>query len=222
MPQISEDLRQRVVSWYYDHQKGAEEISELAGCSERTVYNILQLHREFGQVTNPYARPRGRPRTLDTNAMNYISSLMDANPVIYLDEIQDKLLEIHNIEVSTSTIYRALVRLAISHKQVAASAMEHNELLHATWIAANGDIPKEYIVWIDEAGVDDHTNQCDVGWVRVGQACVRRVAFIHGEQFSILPALTCDGIIALDIFEGSVNKDRFISYLRDQLVGFVI
>lgn len=219
MPQISEDLRRRVVSWYYEDEKGAKEIADLAGCCERTVYNILQLHRDFGQVTNPHARPRGRPRTLDTTAMNYISSLMDANPVIYLDEIQDKLSETHNIDVSISTIYRALLRLAITHKQVAASAIERNELLRATWIAANGDIPKEYIVWIDEAGVDDHTNQRNVGWARVGQACVRRVAFIRGERFSILPALTCDGIIALDIFEGSVNKDKFIYYLRNQLVG---
>jgi hypothetical protein len=50
--------------------------------------------------------------------------------------------------------------------------VEHNELLHATWIAAHGDIPKEYIVWIDEAGIDDHTNQQEVGWARLGQACV--------------------------------------------------
>ncbi|KAF8227030.1 hypothetical protein L208DRAFT_1298616, partial [Tricholoma matsutake] len=94
---------------------------------------------------------------------SYISSLMDANPVIYLDEIQDKLSETHNIDVSISTIYRTLLRLAITHKQVAASAIECNELLQATWIAANGDIPKEYIVWINEAGVDDHTNQRNVG-----------------------------------------------------------
>ncbi|TFK23478.1 hypothetical protein FA15DRAFT_558789, partial [Coprinopsis marcescibilis] len=33
-------------------------------------------------------------------------------------------------------------------------------------------------------------------------------------RFSILPALTWEGMITLDIFEGSVNKERFINYIR--------
>ncbi|KDQ61872.1 hypothetical protein JAAARDRAFT_86434, partial [Jaapia argillacea MUCL 33604] len=33
----------------------------------------------------------------------------------------------------------------------------------------------------------------------------------------VLPALSVDGIIALDIFEGSVTKDRFISFVKEQL-----
>ena len=77
---------------------------------------------------------------------------------------------------------------------------------------------KEYIIWLDEAGIDDHTNQRAQGWAKLGQACVRRAAFIRGERFSILPALTCDGIIALDIFEGTVNKEKFINFLRRDLV----
>ncbi|KAG2046096.1 hypothetical protein BDR06DRAFT_844195, partial [Suillus hirtellus] len=35
--------------------------------------------------------------------------------------------------------------------------------------------------------------------------------------FSVLPALSVDGIVALDIFEGSVNKELFINFLRDQI-----
>ncbi|KIM38344.1 hypothetical protein M413DRAFT_46819, partial [Hebeloma cylindrosporum] len=72
--------------------------AELAGCSERTVYNILAHYRKYGLVTNPHARPRGRPRVLDMTTLNYMSALLDANPTLYLDEIQDKLLEVHDIE----------------------------------------------------------------------------------------------------------------------------
>ncbi|KAF8991011.1 hypothetical protein BDQ17DRAFT_1309077 [Cyathus striatus] len=31
--------------------------------------------------------------------------------------------------------------------------------LRAIWQAVNGKIPMEYFVWIDEAAVDDYTNQ---------------------------------------------------------------
>ncbi|KAJ7114390.1 hypothetical protein C8R44DRAFT_587349, partial [Mycena epipterygia] len=36
-------------------------------------------------------------------------------------------------------------------------------------------------------------------------------------RYSVLPALTTEGIVALDIFEGSVNKERFLGFLRDQV-----
>ncbi|KIK42780.1 hypothetical protein CY34DRAFT_62694, partial [Suillus luteus UH-Slu-Lm8-n1] len=35
--------------------------------------------------------------------------------------------------------------------------------------------------------------------------------------YSILPAFSSDGFIALDIFEGSVNKERFIQFLNTEL-----
>ncbi|THV00007.1 hypothetical protein K435DRAFT_609970, partial [Dendrothele bispora CBS 962.96] len=36
-------------------------------------------------------------------------------------------------------------------------------------------------------------------------------------RFSILPALTVDGIIALDIFKGTTDTETFIRFLKDQL-----
>ena len=151
--------------------------------------------------------------------VNYIYSLLTANPTLYLDELQDQLYAVRNIHVSIATICRALRRLAITHKTVSAAALERNELLRATWQAAHGDIPMESFVWMDEAAVDDHTNQRSRGWSVIGHACVRRVAFIRGVRYSVLPALSLDGIIALDIFEGSVNKLRFIKFIREQLVS---
>ena len=53
---------------------------------------------------------------------------------------------------------------------------------------------------------------------RGARACVRRATFIRGQRYSVLPALTSEGYIALDIFEGSVNKERFIRFLEEQLV----
>ncbi|KIJ06261.1 hypothetical protein PAXINDRAFT_34387, partial [Paxillus involutus ATCC 200175] len=33
----------------------------------------------------------------------------------------------------------------------------------------------------------------------------------------VLPALCTEGIIALDIFEGSVNKEHFLAFIQQQL-----
>ncbi|TFK62728.1 hypothetical protein BDN72DRAFT_748698, partial [Pluteus cervinus] len=36
-------------------------------------------------------------------------------------------------------------------------------------------------------------------------------------RYSILPALTTEGIVALEIFEGSVTKDRFLTFIQDHI-----
>lgn len=51
---------------------------------------------------------------------------------------------------------------------------------------------------------------------------VRRDTFIRGQRFSVLPALSTDGIVALDIFEGLVNKGRFIDFVNNDLVGNLV
>ncbi|KIY69384.1 hypothetical protein CYLTODRAFT_326077, partial [Cylindrobasidium torrendii FP15055 ss-10] len=37
-------------------------------------------------------------------------------------------------------------------------------------------------------------------------------------RFSILPALSCNGIEALSVFPGSVTKELFVSFLETQVV----
>jgi len=118
-----------------------------------------------------------------------------------------------------ATISHALQRLAVLHKKVVKDALERDEILRATWLAEYGDICPESCLWLDESSVDDQTNQCHNGWAPLGQAGVQRETFICSHCFSILPALSIDGIIALDIFEGSVMKDWFISFLKEQIVS---
>ncbi|KAG2153840.1 hypothetical protein DEU56DRAFT_726321 [Suillus clintonianus] len=43
------------------------------------------------------------------------------------------------------------------------------------------------------------------------------MSFVCGQKFSVLPALSVDSVIALDIFEGAVNKEKFIGFLREQV-----
>ena len=47
---------------------------------------------------------------------------------------------------------------------------------------------------------------------------MHHTSFLWGKKYSILPALSVNGIVALDIFEGSVNQECFIGFLRDHLV----
>ncbi|KAJ7088712.1 hypothetical protein C8R44DRAFT_649263 [Mycena epipterygia] len=98
---------------------------------------------------------RGRPRLLDIGDTNYLASILDANPGLYLDELQARLLDARDVDASIATLSRATQNLAVTKKKVASVALERNELLRATWEATYGDIPMEYFVWLDEASVDN-------------------------------------------------------------------
>ena len=80
----------------------------------------------------------------------------------------------------------------------------------------------DMFVALDESAVDDRTGQRQYGWSPAGQPCVRCMTFLRGTRYSILLALMTDGIIALDIFEGSVMKERFLHFLREQVVSTAI
>jgi hypothetical protein len=54
--------------------------------------------------------------------------------------------------------------------------------------------------------------------VKVGKRCVQRKCFVRGRRYSILPVLTLDGLITWDIIEGSVTSERFVEFLRENVV----
>lgn len=220
-PRIPEALRKRILVWHHEQLKTPAELATLAGCSLRTVYYILSYDRDYGTHNNPFARIVGRSRALSFGDLNFLVSIIAAKPKVFLDELQDELFTYRQVEVSIPTISRALQRWEISNKAVSTAALERNELLRATWQAEYGDIPAEYCVWLDESSVDDFTNQRKNGWSDVGQASICRDTFIRGQRYSVLPALTADGLIALDIFEGSVNKDLFIQFINEQVVSLI-
>ncbi|KAJ3915405.1 hypothetical protein F5877DRAFT_22724, partial [Lentinula edodes] len=57
------------------------------------------------------------------------------------------------------------------------------------------------------------------GWGILGSACSRRAVWLRGERFSVLPALTHEGIVAMELFRGGVNRDMFLGFLREHLVS---
>lgn len=150
--------------------------------------------------------------------MEFLANTVKSTPSIFLDELQEKLLAERSIEVSLATISRSLARLALSEKSLAKEAAERDDMLRAIWQFEIGQYDAHQLVFLDESAVDDQTGYRTRGRAPIGRACVCRTTFLRGVKYSILPALSLDGIIALDIFEGSVNRERFIQFLREQVV----
>lgn len=217
-PSLSKDLRDRVVQWRIQNNWSYRKLADMAGCSIGTIANILMYHRVYGTSTNPYRKRTGRPRLLDHDDCAYIDTLLNRDPTIYLDEIQDKLVEDRDTDVSIASIQRAIERLDFTRKVVSKEAKERNNLLRAIWEGgmAQYDDP-DLFLFLDESAVNNLTTQRLAGWSQRGIPCVRRATFLRGAHYSILPALSINGIEALDIFEGAVNREKFVGFLREQI-----
>jgi hypothetical protein len=82
-------LRKCENGWSYGAQSSGNLLSKSQNLQAvRTVREVLRLHRESGNIHNIFVQPRGGPRSLNQGDISYISSLLDANPTLYLDFTQ--------------------------------------------------------------------------------------------------------------------------------------
>ncbi|KAF8959397.1 hypothetical protein BDZ97DRAFT_1667184, partial [Flammula alnicola] len=86
------------------------QIYEQANCSIGLVFKVFHNFRAHGQVNNPFTKCTGRPRLLTSHHrdIEYISALLDANPVLYLDEIQRRMEATRNKNLSIASLARLL------------------------------------------------------------------------------------------------------------------
>ncbi|KAJ7179953.1 Homeodomain-like protein, partial [Mycena crocata] len=89
--EYSSDLKARIVKLYLKDGHTMDEVAVIARVSIGLVSKTVNLYREFGQVSHPFRHRTGRPRTLDPGDLDYIEAIIEANPTLYLDEIQLKL-----------------------------------------------------------------------------------------------------------------------------------
>ena len=76
----------------------------------------------------------------------------------------------------------------------------------------------EQLIFIDESSKDERTLSRLYGYSSINTRATKNIIFVRGKRYTILPALSLEGIIAADIMEGSCNKDRFQTFIMTQLV----
>ena len=221
-PHIPQALKDRVPVLFHEQDMTVTAICKVLGIRKSTAYSTLAFHKKYGASAKPHFHRRRRILTLaDTN---YISSLLDQHPTLYLDEVQDYLCCQRRVSVSLSTLTRTLRRIDITNKAISRHAIERNEMLRAAFMNYIGHIITDphQLMFTDESSIDRRTMVRRKGWTKAGSRCVQRQHFVRGTRYSILPVLTLDGILTYDIIQGSVTSDRFIAFLTEFVVSLAL
>lgn len=97
---------------------------------------------------------------VDEGDVHYIFSILDANPVLYLDEIQQRLNAACEKNLAIATISRLLRNYALTRKHTQNAASERNEELRTLWEAEMAEYTDPNVfVALDESAIDNHTVQ---------------------------------------------------------------
>ncbi|CAG8676982.1 10566_t:CDS:2, partial [Ambispora leptoticha] len=125
----------------------------------------------------------------------------------YLDKIVLQMEIQCGKHVSVSTLWCSLAYCGITRKKLHKAAKERNELLRSA-----------FMLRIDESSKDERTISRGYGYSETNTRAVKKTVFVRGVRYTLLPALTLDGIIAVDIMEGSCSKIRFKEFVISQVL----
>ncbi|KAJ8495206.1 hypothetical protein ONZ45_g12957 [Pleurotus djamor] len=209
----SRDLKSRIVYQAHSLGRKTSSIAIDLDIPLRVVQRTLEVWRDHGDVVPPPKGRSGQPMVLRGLAVDFMLALIEREPDIYLDEIQNQLCELHDLHVSLPTISRTLKRLGFSSKKLSKAASERSEEASLEFTAEVGRDPPEYFVCADEASVNVLTSYRENGWAYHGLRARKRARFTRGTRYSILPALSIEGIIYSRIKVGSYNGDDFLDWL---------
>ena len=115
--------------------------------------------------------------------------------------------------------------------QLQKPAAEHNEEIWATFRMHMGaTYQANQLVFVDETGVNHNTSTCRYGWASygdracchdffvcgtkfIGDALVIFIILIIVQRYSVLPALALEGILHVDIQQGTYMTELFNEFI---------
>lgn len=71
---------------------------------------------------------------------------------------------------------------------------------------------------MDEAAKDERSLSRGYGYSFKNTLAIKKNVFVRGVRYTILPALSLQGFIAVDIMEGSCTKERFREFVISTVV----
>lgn len=116
MKAYSLDLRQKVLAAALRGDRTIREVAELFGVGTSFVNKLLDLHRR-GQDLAPRPHGGGYPARLLPRHERSLRLRVRQHKDATLEELRDHLAERDGLEVSVSTVSRALIRLDLGRKK---------------------------------------------------------------------------------------------------------
>ena len=155
---------------------------------------------------------------LDAHHEIYIIGLVLNNPELQLPEIADKLQEISGITVSTATLCRLLAKYGYTQEKIQHIASQRCLDLRGSFVAHISLFPKEILVFVDESGTHLKDMLRQYGYAICGERAICSRLLLRRQQITSIAAICTEGVLAVDMTSETVNRDKFVDFVRGSLI----
>lgn len=215
---ISCDRKERTLYLLLEEGWDIDRIAVALGVSSRSIERWEAHYDEHGHI-NPSTPIMGRPRLLDQVMTDEIHELLAETPSLLLDEIGEWLAIYHDQPISTTALHENLRDLGLTYKRLRRVAAERDDGFRADWLHnMTTNYTAEQLVFLDESSKDDRTILPRYGWSLSGQTPFDSVRLNRGIRYSVLPALTIDGYMAVRVVEGSIDGAEFYDFVLNDVL----
>ena len=165
----------------------------------------------------------GRPSILSKPLVRFIRNLVTTNPCIYGKEIVTKCKE-HGFNLKLSSVYNILKKqLKFSHKKIkyfTCPAKKNLENEMRKIAQKQNELQKlgvNNVASIDEMPVYSEMNKPAVGGIK-GKPLIMRKHSMRSTHYSLLLAMSSDGIVGFTLTTGGTNAKKFKTFLARQVL----
>lgn len=218
---ISPDLKQRALYLFLEEGWEINQITAALGVHSKSIERWEDNYQKYGTV-NPPTPLRGRPRLLSSGIAEELHELLVESPSLLLDEIGEWLAIYHDQPISTAALHRNLKDLGLTYKRLKRIAAERDDEYRADWLHnMTSNYTADQLVFLDESSKDDRVILRRYGRAISGRDAVENVSLNKGVRYSILPALTIDGYMAVRAVEGSIDGAEFFDFVLNDVVSLL-
>lgn len=213
------DLRQRIVEAYRAGEGTYAEIAARFGVGEATVSRLLRRERERGNL-EPKPWAGGPSPTISDEELTKLRELVARHPDGTLDDFCDAWEKQTGTRVSKATMGRSVRRAGLTRKRKRFRPSERErpdvEKKREAFVTEVQSKDAERLVFLDESG-------CNIamapsyGWAPRGEPALDYKPANWGKNVTMVAAITLQGVIAHDNFEGAMNTPRFLAFLNAKL-----
>ena len=222
----SNDYKLTAVQYYLVEDKTQEEVCKIFKCSPRSLMRWVNQYKKEGNVNKHYRKPIAYKVKKE-----YVKFLLDelkSNKTITLQELNEKLKDKYNIDISTTQIFRVINDNNITLKQ---TRIRHEPIKRfGKDININNKLDEFYnqvkkykiqdIICIDETSIKSlqKRNHC---YSEKGKRCVIKTQSQEVfKKYTGIFAINVNGVVDWDLYEkGGINTDRLIDFLEQNITN---
>ena len=82
-----------------------------------------------------------------------------------------------------------------------------------------GEYSAEQLIFIDESAKDERSLSREYGYALINTRAQKKIVFVRGKRYSILPALSLEEIIGFEIIEDGYDKEKFKNFIFLKVVS---